>query len=110
MKKWIALACVAVLSTSVSAGFQGGSVNPVKSVAQAKRAYDDTPVVISGYIEKKIDEDTFLFQDITGKIRIDIDDEVWQGIDVRAKEKITIYGHVDKDHGKAKIDVNRIEK
>lgn len=119
MKKLMTVATLLALSTSAFAGYQGnntqggytgGNVATVTTVAKAKRAYDNTPASISGYIVKQIDEDTFIFKDSTGQIHIDVDDEVWSGLNINAKNKVRIYGEVDKDDGRTQIDVRRISK
>ncbi|QBQ64381.1 NirD/YgiW/YdeI family stress tolerance protein [Actinobacillus indolicus] len=119
MKKLMTVATLLTLSTSAFAGYQGnntqsgytgGNVATVTTVAKAKRAYDNTPASISGYIVKQIDEDTFIFKDSTGQIQIDVDDDAWNGLNVSAKNKVRIYGEVDKDDGRTQIDVHRISK
>ncbi|AUI66093.1 MULTISPECIES: YgiW/YdeI family stress tolerance OB fold protein [Glaesserella] len=119
MKKLMAVAALLTLSTSAFAGYQnnntqggytGGNVKSVTTVAQAKKAYDNTPASISGYIIKQVDEDTFIFKDSTGQIQIDVDDDAWAGLNVNAKTKVRIHGEVDKDDGRTQIDVRRISK
>lgn len=119
MKKLMTVATLLTLSTSAFAGYQGnntqsgytgGNVATVTTLAKAKRAYDNTPASISGYIVKQIDEDTFIFKDSTGQIQIDVDDDAWNGLNVSAKNKVRIYGEVDKDDGRTQIDIHRISK
>lgn len=119
MKKLMTVATLLAISTSSFAGYQGNNtqggytgsnVAAVTTVAKAKKAYDNTPVSISGYIVKQIDEDTFIFKDSTGQIQIDVDDDAWNGLNVGAKTKVRIYGEVDKDDGRTQIDVRRISK
>lgn len=115
MKKLMVLTTILTLSTSAFANYQGNNtqgsnVAKVTTVAKAKRAYDNTPASISGYIVKQIDEDTFIFKDSTGQIQIDVDDEVWAGLNINAKNKVRIYGEVDKDDGRTQINVRRISK
>lgn len=118
MKKLLAVTTLLTLSTSAFAGYQGnnqggyngGKTSTATTVAKAKKSYDNTSVSISGYIIKQIDEDTFIFKDSTGKIRIDVDDDAWAGLNVNAKTKVKIYGEIDKDNGKTEIDVHRISK
>lgn len=121
MKKLLVLALM--VPALASAGFsssnqaQGGGFNganggsKVSTVAQALKAHDDAPIVLSGYIISQIKHDEFMFRDSTGEIRIDVDDEAWQGQNVTEKDKITIYGKVDKsDWGKREVEVYRIQK
>ncbi|MGX2973655.1 YgiW/YdeI family stress tolerance OB fold protein [Ursidibacter arcticus] len=119
MKKLIALTATLALSTSAFAGFQGnsnnggfngGSTQNVSTVAQAKKAYDDTYVSLSGYIVNKVGDEKYTFKDSTGQIRVEIDDDLWGGLQATPKTKVKIYGQVDHDNGRTEIDVKRISR
>lgn len=113
MKKLATLVSVLTLSASAFAGFQGNhatAMQPVKTVAQAKKAYDDTPVELTGYIVKKIGHEKYTFKDKTGQIRVEIDDDEWRGVTVNAKTRVRIVGEVDKDRNGTEIDVKYISK
>ncbi|WP_373780711.1 YgiW/YdeI family stress tolerance OB fold protein [Glaesserella sp.] len=118
VKKLITLVSILTLSTSAFAGFQGNNgggfqgkkAKSITTVAQAKKAYDDAPVSISGYIVKQLDEDSFIFRDSSGQIRIDVDDDAWGGLHVDSKTRIRIHGKVDRDDNRTEIDVKRISK
>lgn len=122
MKKIFTLVSLFALSSFANAGFNGnpaaaggfshdGSAlpNAVKTVAQALKAYDDTPAQLTGYITRQIDNDEFMFKDNSGEIKIDVEDEAWQGQNITPKTKITIYGKVDRDWHNS-VDVYRIQK
>lgn len=118
MKKLLALSVLLATSVSVSAnppsgGFTDGSNRTVSTVQQALKAADDTPVTLVGYIVERVknDDDEFIFQDKTGSIKIDVDDNAWKGQNVGPKDKVTIYGKVDTNGLiKSDIDVYHIEK
>lgn len=124
MKKVFTLATLLAVSTSAVAGFQadsqqqsggfqgtGSQQGAVKTVAQVEKAYEDTPVTLTGYITRQMDHDEFFFKDSTGEIKIEVEDYAWNGQNVTAKDKITIEGKVDKnDWGRADIDVYSIKK
>ncbi|WGE90300.1 NirD/YgiW/YdeI family stress tolerance protein [Actinobacillus genomosp. 1] len=114
MKKFLTLTTLLTVSTTALAGFNAGNTEPVKAVntiAQAKKATENTPVTLTGNITRQIDNDEFFFKDATGEIKIDVEDHAWQNQNVTPKDKITIYGKVDKDaQGPASIDVDRIQK
>lgn len=122
MKKLLSVAVLA-LSTSAFAGFTSGNTtanggfngpsfkqSSVTTVAKAKHAYDDTYVTLRGNITNKIGKEKYTFKDSTGSIRVEIDDDVWRGLNVTPKMKVTIYGKVDHDDGRVEIDVKRISK
>lgn len=116
MKKLLALATLLILSSTALAGFQSGnnngSVAQSMTVAQAlKVSRDDTPVQLTGKIVSQVDDEEYIFQDSTGKIKVDIDDNVWQGKNVNPNDKVTIYGKVDKEMTKAnEVEVYRLQK
>lgn len=112
------------VATSAIAGFQGNNTTQqqggfnsnqsvvVNTVAQALSANDDAPAQLTGSIVRQLkDNDEFIFRDATGEIKIDVDDDAWQGQNVSVNDKITIYGKVDKEHiGNNTLDVYRVQK
>lgn len=123
MKKLLTLATLLTISSTALAGFQGsnqqggfsgGSAGQAATVAQAlKASYDDMPIQLTGKIVSQISGDKFIFQDKTGQITIEIDDDhdVWQGQNVTPNDTITIFGKVDKETFKPnKVEVYRIQK
>jgi len=116
MKKLLTFTAILATSLPAIAGFQDNNSQSnqtamVKTVAKAKTANEDTPVQLTGYITRQVDNDEFYFKDSTGEIKIDVEDHAWNGQNVTPKNKITIEGKVDKnDAGIADIDVQRIKK
>lgn len=125
MKKLLSLFSILTVSSCAVAGFNGGNANQAggfnggnagkaTTVAQAlKASYDDMPIQLSGKIVSQISGDKFVFQDKTGQITIETDDDhdVWQGQNVNPDDTVTIYGTVDKESFRPnKIDVYRIQK
>lgn len=90
-----------------------GFIDPtmtVITVAQAKKMKDDTSVILRGNIEKRIKGDDYLFRDSSGSIKIDIDDDKWNGLTVGPNDTVEIVGEVDKGWTKTEIDVKHIAK
>lgn len=121
MKKLFTLASLLALSSAAVAGFQGNNTQQgggftsqgtmVSTVAQALEANDHAPAKLTGSITRQIDDDEFMFRDSTGEIKIDVDDNAWQGQNVGVNDKITLYGQVDKETiGANSVDVYRIQK
>lgn len=122
MKKLLSIAALLAVSTSALAGFNenaqhnsqaGGYVGQVNkvTVAQALEAKDKSYVSVEGSIVKRLGDDDYLFQDSTGSIKIEIDEDVWQGQNVAPNEKIRITGEVDNDwNEKSSIDVDKLQK
>lgn len=113
MKKLLSLTLLLTISSTAVAGFSGSNGDSPKStVAQAlKVKKDDTPIQLTGKIIRQIDNDEFIFRDATGEIKIDVEDEAWQGLNVSPNETITIFGKVDHEAFEANtIDVYRVQK
>lgn len=121
MKKLLSIVTLFVLSSTAMAnfqgngntggGFQGEPSGQAVSVAQALKAADHTMVQLTGKIVRQIDGDEFIFRDGSGEIKIDVEDEAWQGQNVTANDTITIYGTVDNDaFEKATVEVFRVKK
>ncbi len=78
------------------------------TVANAKKMNDDSYVKLKGKIVSKIGNEKYLFEDNTGSIQIEIDDDKWGGIQVNAQDTVVIEGEVDKDWKSISIDVDRV--
>ncbi|TCP93380.1 uncharacterized protein (TIGR00156 family) [Cricetibacter osteomyelitidis] len=121
MKKLLSIIALFAISSSAMAGFNSNEQNqtsggfvaqPEKiTVAQALKAKDDTYVTLDGVIIKQLKDDDYLFQDDTGSIKVEIDDDVWQGQNIGPHDKIRITGELDNDwNEKANIDVQRLQR
>lgn len=118
-----ALALVVGLSTPALAayngpssgygGFQGPTATvETNTVAKALKAWDDSPVVLTGHIVQRMagSDDKYMFQDGTGQVIVDIDYELFWGKTVTPNNTVRISGEVDKDMFEpTKIDVKLLE-
>ena len=87
-----------------------GSNETIVTIAQVNEMRDDVPVVVVGQIIQRMGDDKYLFQDGTGSITIEIDDDGWRGQTVNETDTIKIYGDVDRGIFNTEIDVDYIEK
>ena len=71
---------------------------------------DDTPVVMRGRITKNMGNNIFVFEDGSGTIMLEIDEESWNGNTVRVDDIVTVYGNVDKGTNYTEVDVESIVK
>jgi uncharacterized protein (TIGR00156 family) len=92
-------------------GFVDGTVETIVSVQQVKDMRDETPVVVVGQILQRAggDDEEFLFQDTTGSIIVEIDDEDWRGQNVKPTDTVKLRGEVDRGLFKKQIDVDFVE-
>ena len=110
MKLHSLVALLAVLSVPAFAAFTGPSTATINTVQAALQAADDTPVQLTGYITQSLGNEIYMFQDKTGEMKVEIDHENWRGIQISAKDTITLYGEVVSDSAVKTIDVEMLYK
>ena len=97
-------------NTTPNGGFQSGTQSAI-SVKQALKAADNSMITLEGNITQQIDDDEFWFTDGTGQIRVEIERQVWNGLNVGPNDKIRIFGKLDNEvFDRAELEVLRIEK
>ena len=117
MKKisMLAIACIAMTGGARAAmngsmgGFAGGE-NVILTVEQVKGMNDNSKVWVEGSIIQKNGDEKYLFQDSTGSIMVEIDDDAWHGLVVGPTDTVRIYGEVDHGLFNTEIDIDYIEK
>lgn len=92
------------------AGFTGPSQQRVMSVAEAKRLRDDAKVLLQGRIVSHKYGEIYVFEDASGRIDVDIDDDDWHGQEIGPDDRVEIRGEVDKGMRTLEIDVDSIRK
>lgn len=102
---------VASSHSSVKGGFQGPSKakHIVRDVISAMNASDDSKVELTGKLMMSLGDEEYVFQDATGEITVEIDDDIWFGRTVTPENTIVIRGEVDKDWKKTTIDADSLE-
>ena len=92
---------------------KGGFSGPgpaAMSVKQALEMRDDAKVTLRGNIVQHLGGDMYLFRDATGTVKVEIDDDEWNGQTVGPEDTVELYGEVDKDWNSVEIDVKRLVK
>lgn len=97
-------------ATNQRAGFTGPSQQRVVSVAEAKRLRDDAKVVLQGHIKQHKHGEIYVFEDASGRIDVDIDNDDWHGQEIGPGDRVEIRGEVDKGMRTLEIDVDSIRK
>lgn len=122
MKKISLFALIAILPICSAIAGSGSKVvhnnnkmtksqNPTYwSVMEIMNLPDNSPVVLHGKITKNMGDEVFLFEDSTGTIMLEIDEEDWNGNTVTVDDVVTVYGNLDKNDGYIEVDVNSIQK
>ncbi len=98
-----------VQKPSSMGGFVGGS-ETIVTIKQVKEMRDDVPVVVQGNIVQRMGDEKYLFEDKTGSITVEIDDEDWRGQTVSPSDTVKLYGEVDAGLFKTEIDIDYVEK
>ena len=80
------------------------------SVTEVMALPDNSPVVMRGRITKNMGGNMYLFEDSSGNVMLEIDEEDWNGNTVRVNDIVTVYGNVDKGVNYTEIDVESVEK
>lgn len=88
-------------------GFKGPSISET-TVIKAKDLSDDTWVILTGKITKKIGDELYVFEDSTGAINVDIDKKRWRGQTITPENTVRIEGKMDKEWTSTEIDVKQI--
>lgn len=96
-----------IQSSADQGGFKGPSISET-TVVKAKDLSDDTWVILTGKITKKIGDELYVFEDSTGGINVDIDNKRWRGQTVTPDNTVRIEGKVDKEWTSTEIDVKQI--
>ena len=80
----------------------------VWTVTEVMSLPDETPVVMRGRITKNMGNNIFVFEDNSGTIMMEIEEDDWNGNTVRVDDIVTVYGNVDKGQNYTEIDVESI--
>lgn len=109
--------CGAMAGNNMNKGMMNNNMNngmntqpAVWTVTEIMSLPDNTPVVMRGRITKNMGNDIFVFEDGSGTIMLEIDEESWNGNTVRVDDIVTVYGNVDKGTNYTEVDVNSIVK
>ena len=79
------------------------------SVMEVMSLPDNAPVAMRGRITQNMGDSVYIFEDSSGTIMMEIDEEDWNGKTVRVDDIVTVYGNVDKGPNYTEIDVTSIE-
>lgn len=115
----IALSCLLALPSQAACvgagcpeapGVAGPGLVKSTTVKALKSRKDNSFVTLTGRIVSRIGGGKYVFQDSTGQITVDIDDDDFRGQTVSTETTVRITGEVDRDFGRAsEIDVKTLE-
>ncbi|PKF48891.1 YgiW/YdeI family stress tolerance OB fold protein [Enterovibrio nigricans] len=87
---------------------QAAKATSVSTVVNANTAMDDQDVVLTGYIVDSLGDEMYTFQDSTGVITVEIDDDDMAAIDIDATTQVVLVGEVDAEPNANTIAVDNI--
>ncbi|WP_368879600.1 YgiW/YdeI family stress tolerance OB fold protein [Proteus terrae] len=90
-----------------SGGFVSQSTS-VTSVSNVDNRPNDSTIIIEGFIVRNITHNVYEFKDDSGSIRVKIDNDKWNGLNISSDTKIRIEGRVDNHLVQNEINVDKI--
>ena len=83
----------------------------VMTVQDVRGLGDNAPVVVRGYMLRQNGENSYVFQDDTGTINLEIDSEDWGGQTFMPSDYVEVWGELDRNGASmVEIDVSAIKK
>ncbi|MGE0623765.1 MAG: YgiW/YdeI family stress tolerance OB fold protein [Pseudomonadales bacterium] len=107
----LALILLASTGTAVGqspGGFHGPSGVRVSTAAEIPGLPDDSHVQVTGYLVRSLGGDEYEFQDDTGTLIVEIDDDQWGGIEADPATRLQLTGELDIDPDKVELEVERV--
>ncbi len=95
--------------TNQKGGFVGGA-ETIVTIKQVNEMRDDVPVIVKGNIVQRMGDEKYLFEDSTGSITVEIDEDSWRGQTISPKDTVKLYGEVDRGIFTTEIDIDYVEK
>jgi len=86
------------------------AVTTASTVAEAMKAADDSPAVLTGYITQRLRKNHYEFKDDSGTIQVEVDNRAWPAQPISETTKVRLYGEVEhKKWGGREVEVDRVE-
>ncbi|BCV51567.1 NirD/YgiW/YdeI family stress tolerance protein [Shewanella algae] len=98
-------------SAAALAAYTGpGAENRVSTASQVEQANDDTQVELTGYLVKSLGDETYLFRDDSGEVKVEIDHDLWRNINADVKEStlVKLTGEVDTEWNGKEVEIESI--
>lgn len=100
---------LSLLAGTAVAGSNFSYDQPHVSVAQALRMNDDHDIRLTGYVVEQIGKEKYLFEDGTGTIVVEIDEDKWRNMRASARTRLTIWGQIEEEKGGNELEVDHLE-
>ena len=97
-----------IIFLTMTAGLVFGNEQQT-TVAELSQKKDDDKVILVGHLVQQTAPELYLFKDATGLIEVEIEAEDLQGISTPVTGKVKIFGELEKEDGKQRIEVEHLE-
>ncbi len=108
--KVIGLVAMMSVSSFAMAAYTGPQEQNKVSVAQLKDVADDQWVTLEGKLVKHLGGENYSFRDDSGEVEVEVDGDVWRGVEVGPNDLIRIRGEVDHSWNKTAVEREHVEK
>ena len=106
---FVLLALSAAAVAAHADGFNGPGNKPRAATAvEVADLPDEAEVVLTGYIVRALGDERYEFQDDSGTLTVEIDDDEWRGIEVNPQDQVELAGEVDHDDGNVELEVDHV--
>jgi uncharacterized protein (TIGR00156 family) len=106
----IGLLTLLAVAGSVGAAYTGPQAHSKVSVAQLNDLADGSLVMLEGTLVEYLGDDHYRFRDVSGEVAVDVESEVWHGIDVGPSDLIRIRGELERRWNSLDVEVDSLEK
>ena len=90
-------------------GFKGPDGTTLVTAAQAKEMADNSFVKLQGYIVKSLGDEKYEFQDDSGTIVVEIDDEDWRGVEAGPSDRVELRGEIDREWQRTELEADSVQ-
>lgn len=109
MKKIVFMVMVFLMAATVAFAYRGDYMASDLATIR-NHPVDNQRVILEGSLVRQVGHEDYIFQDKTGEIAMEVDDDVLAGFGDPLHVAIRVYGKVDIDHQMLEIEAKRIER
>ncbi|ART79590.1 YgiW/YdeI family stress tolerance OB fold protein [Oceanisphaera avium] len=100
---------LSLLAGSATAGSNFSYQQPRVTVAQALRMTEDHDIRLTGHVVEQVGKEKYLFDDGTGTLLVEIDNDKWRDMRATSRTRLTIWGQLDEDERGNTLQVDHLE-
>lgn len=102
-------AAVAVVLTTTASMAANSADKPISKVSDVNNMSDDSMVYIQGFITQVLGDEKYTFQDDSGTITVEIDDELMENSAISPTTMVWIAAEVDKKGNIVELEAEEIQ-